>query len=230
MNSQKYVSGTARRAVATALVISSLLLPFKAMAEQPEQAKGPELSRQVTAQMFYQYRKGEGHEAGAGLDARLGIGAVNLDLGVGIAGNLEKGSILLENAGAKLTFPLVSVVSATGYAQRSRFLGGQNAVGGAFHAKFDPVVLHAGAEYDLITRAVPVFVGADRGVGPIDLSGTVILPVVPGQNHPNLGGTVKITWKTKVANFFVRVFGMMDPSTRVPLAGNVQTGIEIPLQ
>lgn len=226
----KQLSVSPGKIVATTLVVASLVLPFKAKAEELNQAKeGVELTRQTIVQTFYQYRKGEGHEAGLGVDTTLGIGPTNLDLGLGIAVNLETGITTLETAGTKLTFPLFLMMSATGYMQRSRFLGGQTAAGGVLHAKLDQVVLHAGAEYDLITRAVPVFVGADVDLGPVIISSTVIAPIVPEQNSPNLGGTLRITWKTKIANFFTRAFGMMDPATKTPLAGNVQAGVEISL-
>lgn len=219
-----------KRVIAATLVIATTFLPFKAKAEELDSAKkGLEVKRSVAAEVFYQAIKGEGHEAGAGLDANIGAGPVNLGFGASVAGNLRTGATVLERATANATFSLPYNLALTTYAQRCRFLGGQRAVGGVFHADLGSVILHTGAEYDLIGKAVPVFVGADVNLGPITVSPTLIVPVVPQRDYPNIGGTLKVSLKTKVVNFFVRAFGMFEPKQGIALAGNVQAGIEIPL-
>lgn len=227
MSSLKQISKTQKKAVATGLLVAVLLLPFKAKAESIE---GTGLKKEISMQMFYQARKGDGHEAGAGLDAALGLKPVTLGVSLGMAGNLETGATSLETAGVNLTVAPFPVIGITGYAQKSRFLGGQAAAGGVLHANLNSITLHGGAERDLVTQVTPLFIGADAELGQIAVSPTLIFPIVPGQNHLNTGGTIKITWKTKITNFFARAFGMMEPEHKQLLAGNVQVGIEIPVK
>ncbi len=216
--------------VATATLAATMaFLPFKAAAEEPNSSNGSGAKRSVATQIFYQDRKDTGHETGLGLDTEIQIKPLALGFGTSVSGNLEHGNMTLERATANATVSLPHNLAVTGYAQRNRFLGGQRAVGGALHADLGAITLHTGAEYDLIGKVIPIFVGMDIPLGQLIISPTLIVPIVPEREYPNLGGTVKLSLKTKAVNFFVQIFGMFEPKTKTALAENVQIGVEVPI-
>ena len=221
MVSLQTVSRSSGKVITVVASVATLLLPFKANADS--------LQSRLSTQAFYQTSKGETHEAGLGIEHSLTFGCANLGLGTAFAGDLESGATSLEKAGANLTLSAPGGFGLTAYAQRSRFLGNQRAFGGVAHLSSSSLGLRAGAELD-ITGNTPVFAGADLGFDPVSVSATAIVPFVQGKESPNAGGTVQLTLKTKVANFFVRAFGMSDPEDGKLLAANAQLGIEVQIR
>ena len=221
MSIGKQVSVSSGRAVTVMASVASMFLPFKANADS--------LQSRLSTQAFYQTSKGEINEAGLGIDHSLTFKYATLGVGGAFAGDLGNGATSLEKAGTNLTLSAPSGFGATVYAQRSRFLGNQRAFGGLAHMPVGRVNLRAGAERD-ITGNTPVFAGADFGFDPVSVSVTAIVPIVPGKEYPNAGGTIQLTLKTKLVNFFARVFGMSDPEDKKLLAENAQIGIEVPIR
>ncbi|MFH2106062.1 MAG: hypothetical protein ABII22_02290 [Candidatus Micrarchaeota archaeon] len=209
-------------ATVAAITIAALCFPFKAKADELS------LTRGTAAQLFYQTNREQRQKVGIGFDSTFSLRDFSLGLGTSVVSELGKGNTSLERAGLSFGFPLPFGLSATTYAQIYQFLGGQRAFGGVLHLPLGQVTLQAGGERD-VAGATPVFAGADFPIGPVLISPTAIAPMVDGQDYPNLGGTVKLTWKTKVANFFLQVFGMTNPEKKELLAGNVQAGVEIPI-
>lgn len=221
MSIGKQVSVSSGKAVTVMVSVASMFLPFKASADS--------LQSRLSTQAFYQTSKDEIHEAGLGIEHSLTFKCATLGTSTAFAGDLDSGVTSLEKAGVNLTLSAPSGFAATVYAQRSRFLGNQRAFGGVAHVPLGQVNLRAGAERD-ITGNTPVFAGADFGFDPVSVSITAIVPLVPGKEYPNVGGTMQLTLKTEFVNFVTSVFGMSDPEGRKLLAENAQVGIEVPLK
>lgn len=220
------VARTMKRFVATGLVMAALVMPFKAKAEKiSEKAQAP--NKAVAARVFTQYGKDKGLEAGFGIFGKFKLKPVSLQIGTEVAADVLNGNMTLETAHLSISAPVYGPLSATAYAQASRFLGNQKALGGAVHLGLGPVTIHAGAEKDL-GGPVPIFAGVDVPVGPVTISPMLIVPTnVPDQDTPRLGGFLDIKVKLKDGTTLVsRAFMMTDPATGQVLAVNGQVGVQ----
>ncbi|MFA5049537.1 MAG: hypothetical protein WC501_00865 [Candidatus Micrarchaeia archaeon] len=213
--------------LSSAITLAVLALPLLSNAEEL-QPKESGVRQELNLSLFTQKGYQKTWEAGLGLDAKLKIDPIAINLGVSVSGELLTGTVNLEGASLGLNFPIApDIVDGMVYAQMSRFLGDQKVVGLSLGGEINSIYLFAGTEYDKI-GLIPIYMGVEAPIGPITIT-TIPLGFIDSKCGQHLiGGEFKITYGTEMFKVFARTFGILDPKTGDPIVGDIRSGAEFP--
>lgn len=205
-------TGVIRGNPACVLALTTAILPFKGMAEEPIKQTQGRLLAGV-------HQKGRQEYVGFGIAQSLQIRRFGID-GSFAFGLAPKPAI--EDAEIDATLHISQALAITSYAYGSRYYGVGNAYGGAVHL-WD---FHAGIERD-DRMVTPAFAFYKIGLG----ERVALVPkVMKHLDTSNLGGELRIEAAVDGISFFLRGFTMTNPAAEMALALEGQAGVSFPLR